>query len=171
MANCAYCGTFILFGGVSVGNERYCSDRCHQGGYVLKVAEQLPPQVVERHVEEIFRGNCPKCKGPGPVDVYKIHEVWSVLILTRWSTRPMVSCRHCATKGQLGGLLFSLFCGWWGFPWGLIITPIQIGRNIVGMCRGEPAQPSLDLRKLAQMNLGAQALLQVPAAQPPPLPG
>jgi len=170
MANCAYCGTTIFLGGVTDGNERYCNQRCRQGGYVLKVSQQLPPHVLEQHVEEIYRGNCPKCNGPGPVDVYKIHQVWSALVLTRWTSRPQVSCRHCATKGQIGGVLFSLVLGWWGFPWGLILTPVQIGRNIAGLCKGEPSQPTGELRKLAQVNLGLQAIQQqqVRSKQPPP---
>jgi hypothetical protein len=27
-----------------------------------------------------------------------------------------VCCRSCAVKSQLGGALFSLAFGWWGFP-------------------------------------------------------
>jgi hypothetical protein len=49
--------------------------------------------VVDRQVEEIFRGNCPKCRGLGPIDVHKVHQVWSALVLTRWTTKSQVSCR------------------------------------------------------------------------------
>jgi hypothetical protein len=78
-------------------------------------------------------------------------------------------------KSQLGGVLFSLVLGWWGFPWGIILTPVQIGRNIAGMCGGpDSSRPSAALRKLVQVNLGAQLLQasrQNVRATPPPIPG
>jgi len=171
MAKCGYCGSTIIMGGVRAGNLRFCNSRCHQNAYILSVAQQVPPDVVDRQVEEVFRGNCPKCRALGPVDVHKVHRVWSALVLTSWSSTPHVCCRSCATKRQLGGLLFSLLLGWWGFPWGIILTPIQIGRNIVGMCAGpDPSRPSADLRKLVQVSLGAQLLQKSQQNRPPPVP-
>jgi hypothetical protein len=72
-------------------------------------------------------------------------------------------------------MVFSLFCGWWGFPWGLILTPVQITRNIVGMCGGpDSSRPSADLQKLVQVNLGEQLIAMsrqnASANQPPILP-
>jgi hypothetical protein len=73
-------------------------------------------------------------------------------------------------------MLFSAVLGWWGFPFGLILTPVQMTRNIIGMCRGSgTGQPSPDLRRLVLANLGLQALrkqqqAQEQAVQPPPPP-
>jgi hypothetical protein len=172
MAQCGYCGTNILFGGVRAGEQRFCNERCHQSAYILSVSQNVPPHIIEGQLQEVFRGNCPKCNGPGPVDLHKVHRVWSALVLTSWSTSPRVCCRSCATKGQMGGALFSLFLGWWGFPWGIVLTPIQIGRNIAGMFGGpDSSQPSADLRKLIQVNLGAQLIKasQQKASQGPPV--
>jgi hypothetical protein len=162
----------ILFGGVRAGGQVFCNDKCHQGGYVLSLAQRVPPDVLERQTGEVWRGNCPKCRGLGPVDVHRYHEVWSILVLTRWSTSQQVSCRSCAAKRQAGALAFSFVCGWWGFPWGLILTPVQVARNIVAMCSGpDNARPSADLQKLVQVNLGVQLLnTQQSVAKPPPLP-
>src|SRR5262252_4770125 len=136
MGKCGNCGSTIIMGGVRAGDQSFCNNNCAQNAYVLSVTKSLPTDLVERQIEEIWRGNCPKCRGPGPIDVHKIHEVWSALFLTRWSTKGQVSCRSCAVKRQLGGIAFSFFFGWWGFPWGLILTPVQIIRNIVAMSRG-----------------------------------
>jgi hypothetical protein len=129
--------------------------------------------VLERQVEQVFRGNCPKCRSLGSVDVHRFYEVWSLLVLTRWATSQQVSCRSCATKRQLGALVFSLFCGWWGFPWGLVLTPVQVTRNIIAMCGGpEPSRPSESLRKLIQVSFGGQmmsAIQQTAAGLPPPM--
>jgi len=172
MAKCGYCGSTIVIGGVRAGEQRFCNQKCLQGAYILSVTKNVPPEVLDRQVEEIWRGNCPKCRSLGPVDVHKVHEVWSALVLTRWTTNAQVSCRSCATKRQLGGVAFSFFFGWWGFPWGLILTPVQITRNVIGMSRGpDAARPSEDLRKLVLVNLGMQMLAsQKAAAKPPPIP-
>jgi len=159
MPKCGYCGSTIVMGGVRAGDQRFCNNKCHQNAYILSVSKHVPPDVLERQVEEVFRGNCPKCRGSGPVDVHKVHRVWSALVLTNWSSAAQVSCRSCAAKSQIGGIFFSLLLGWWGFPWGLILTPVQITRNVVGMCGGpDSSKPSGDLRKLVQVNLGAQLI-------------
>ena len=172
MTKCNYCGSTIVMGGVRAGDQRFCNNKCHQNAYILSVTQNIPPEVVDRKVEEVWRGNCPRCRQLGPVDVHQVHEVWSALILTRWTTKAQVSCHSCAIKRQLGGAAFSFFFGWWGFPWGLILTPIQITRNVVGMWRGpDSSRPSDHLRKLVLVNLGAQMLASQKAAQqPPPLP-
>jgi hypothetical protein len=171
MSKCAYCNSTIIMGGVRAGEQRFCNNRCHQSAYILSVTKNVPPEVLERKVEEAWRGNCPKCGGLGPIDVHKVHEVWSALLLTRWTTKAQVSCRSCGVKRQLGGVAFSFFFGWWGFPWGLILTPVQITRNVVGMSRGPDSSRASDaLRKLVLVNLGAQMIASQKAAANP-LPG
>ena len=46
-----------------------------------------------------------------------------------------VLSRCAASRRSSAMRLFSLLFGWWGFPFGLVITPVQIGRNLVGMFR------------------------------------
>ena len=161
MEKCSYCGSTIVVGGVRSGIHRYCNNKCAGNHQVLEVSKAIPPEVVERQTQEVFRGNCPKCGGLGPIDVHKIYGVWSAFVLTRWSTKSQLSCRSCATKSQIGAALLSSVLGWWGFPWGLILTPVQVTRNIVGMCTGRDASgPSENLRRLVLVNLGTQAIQQ-----------
>ena len=168
MAKCGYCGSTILIGGVKAGDQRFCKKKFHQSAYILSLTKSVPPEVLDRQVEEIWRGNCPKCRGLGPIDVHKIYEVWSAVILTRWTTKAQLSCHSCAVKRQLGGAAFSLVFGWWGFPWGLVLTPVQIGRNVIGMSRGpDTSRPSDALRKMVLVNLGAKMLADQKAAAPP----
>ena len=168
MAKCAYCGSTIIMGGVRSGAERYCNNKCASNGNVLRVAKAVPPDVLERHVEEVFRGNCPKCRGIGPIEVHKVYRVWSALVLTRWTTSSQVCCRSCATKSQAGAALFPALFGWWGFPWGLVLTPVQVTRNVMGICSGrDSSRPSEALRRLVLVNIGAQALR---LSQPKPSP-
>ena len=170
MAKCGYCGSTIIIGGVGSGTQRFCNNKCLGNARVLQLAQQVPSDLVDRKAEEVFRGNCPKCRGLGPIDVHKVYRVWSALVLTRWTTATQVSCRSCATRTQLGGTLFSLALGWWGFPWGLVLTPVQITRNVVGMCKTpKTSGPSEALRKLVLINLASQGL-QKKHAGPPPAP-
>jgi hypothetical protein len=159
MAKCSYCNSTIVIGGVRSGDQRYCNSQCQQNAYILGATKTIPADVLDRKVEEVWRGNCPKCGLVGPIDVHKFHEVWSALFLTRWTTKVQVSCRSCASKRQFGGIAFSLFFGWWGIPWGLVLTPVQIARNFIDINRGpDSSRPSDDLRKLVLVNLGTQML-------------
>jgi hypothetical protein len=169
MAKCDYCGTSIFMGGVRNGQQHFCNNKCAQGAYILSVSQNIPADVMERKIEEVWRGNCPKCNGTGPVDVHKSYQIWSAVVLTRYSTNTQVSCRSCATKRQAGALAMSLVFGWWGFPWGLIITPVQVTRNIVDMINGpQSAEPSPELRKMVKVNIGAQILAKQKTGGVPP---
>jgi hypothetical protein len=166
MAKCGYCGSTIIMGGVRAGDQRFCNKKCHQNAYILSITKNVPPDVLERKVEEVWRGNCPKCRGLGPIDVHKVYEVWSALVLTRWTTKAQVSCHSCAIKQQLGGSAFSLAFGWWGFPWGLVLTPVQITRNVIGMSRGpDRSKPSDSLRRAVLVGLGSEMIAKAAANQ------
>ena len=173
MPKCDYCGSTIIIGGVSAGNQRFCNNKCRNNAFILNASRNIPAADLERQIEATWRGNCPKCGALGPIDVHKYYQVWSALVLTRWTTSQQLSCRSCATKRQLGALFFSVFCGWWGFPWGLILTPVQVTRNIIGMASGpDSSKPSDNLRKLVQVHIGSRIMAanqQKPTATPNPL--
>jgi hypothetical protein len=161
MAKCDYCGSTIIFGGKRRGELRFCNDTCSGRGALLQISRQVPENTVNEAVLRAHQGLCPKCGGAGPVDVHVHHQVWSALVLTSWKSSPQISCRSCGVKSQLGGSAFSLVLGWWGFPWGLLVTPIQIGRNVFGMLHGpDPLKPSAKLEKAVRMNIAAQAVAQ-----------
>jgi hypothetical protein len=56
--------------------------------------------------------------------------------------------------------------GWWGFPWGLLMTPVQITRNAWKLATPpNPAEPSPRLVQDARLQLAARALAaSVPAS-------
>ena len=126
---------------------------------------RFPKRLSGNRSGKFHQGQCPKCNGSGPVDVHVNHKVWSALFLTQWSSTPQISCRSCGIKSQMAGAFFSLFLGWWGFPWGLLLTPIQIGRNVFGMVRPpEPSKASSQLEKIVRMTLASQAVQRQQAA-------
>ncbi|KAM3091627.1 hypothetical protein ACKFKF_32840 [Phormidesmis sp. 146-12] len=159
MAKCDYCGTNILFGGTQAYGYRFCNRRCQQNGYSLVAAQEIPEDHLREQVRLLHQSACPRCKGQGPVDAHTSHRVWSALVLTSWSSRPHICCRKCGRIEQLKDSLLSLFVGWWGIPWGLIMTPIQVVRNVMGFLGGPtPTKPSDELYRLVQINIGAKIL-------------
>jgi hypothetical protein len=159
MATCDYCGTTIIFGGARNGNLRFCNARCQQAGALLAISNKIPDTQVQESVWKVHQGACPKCGGSGPVDVHRSYRVWSAVFLTRWSSSQQLSCRPCGVKKQMADAAFSLVLGWWGFPWGLILTPIQVGRNLVGVARSpEATKPSPQLEKVLRIAMAKQAV-------------
>ena len=162
MRPCDHCGTLILMGGKRWGQQRFCSEACLRAGAVrspaLQLAQQVPDELVQRQIEAVHQGDCPKCGREGPIDVHVGHRVWSAIHLTSWKSREHVSCRLCGIKSQLGDALFSALLGWWGMPFGLAMTPIQIARNLVGIFRGpDPSKPSPRLERIVRQDIARRA--------------
>ena len=158
MASCAACGQTIVFGGKTAGERRFCSDKCVAAGSFLSVADALPDSLVAARVWEVHNGRCPTCTGPGPVDVHRSYRVWSGLIVTSHSMRLNVGCRRCGNRARLKDAGFSLLLGWWGFPWGLIWTPIQVVRNVSALMRSEDATtPSAELTQIVRVQMAVAA--------------
>jgi hypothetical protein len=157
VATCAYCGIMILFGGVKQGELRFCNTTCHGNGHILSAAATVPESAAQGLARQIHFGPCPRCQGPGPVDVHDSHWVWSAIALTRWGSQQHVTCRRCAFKSQAGNLVFSAGLGWWGFPWGLALTPVQVARNVIAIVyTPDPSQPSPKLLQVARVQLASQ---------------
>ena len=163
MSECSNCGKFILFGGRTLDGYRYCGAGCAQRHPLLRAAERVPAQVLQQYVEQWRQGACPKCKrSTAPIDVYPHHRVHSFILMTQWSTRRQVCCRRCGRRDQLLSTLYSASLGWWGFPWGLLLTPIQVGRNVAGLLRSTPVRASADFERVVRLQL-AQRQLQIEA--------
>ncbi len=167
MARCDYCGSTIIVGGVKQADgKRFCNQKCHQRGVLVAMSSRVDPGEVAAAVTRVHLGQCPRCGGAGPIDVSTSYKVWSALVLTSWSSSPQISCRSCGRKQQALGALISIVAGWWGFPWGLILTPVQVVRNVAGLFRSyDPYQPSAQLEAAVRLRLGAQLLEQHRAAQ------
>ena len=161
MAKCAYCGSLIVFGGTRMNGMRFCNSKCQRNGYALVVSREIPKEVVESHAGEIHRGLCPKCQGSGPIDVHMSYRVYSLFVFSSWSTRQHICCRSCGVKKQIGDALFSFLFGWWGFPWGFIMTPVQVARNLVGAIKSpDETRPSEKLQNIVRLNIASNFLAE-----------
>jgi hypothetical protein len=158
MAICDYCSkNFNLFG-VHENGYSFCSANCRdRANGLLRLLDGVPPAEIESYIARVRAGPCVKCGGSGPVDLYQSYRAYSFVVLTRWSTHNHFVCRSCARKEQLQSLGLSVLLGWWGIPFGLILTPIQIVRNIAALASGpDPAKASQRLQNISKLNLARQ---------------
>ena len=159
MSSCSQCCKSILFGGRKIDSRNYCSATCAQYHPLLQASDRVPEDVLQKHVAQWRKAACPRCKQQdGTLDVYEHHRVHSMILMTQWSTRRSLCCRRCGRREQLLSTLYSATLGWWGFPWGLLVTPVQVTRNIVGLCKRASEQPSPAFERVVRRQIAQRQL-------------
>lgn len=154
---CDFCDSSALFSPVIDEGQRFCSQACLGNARLLELAEDIPKEEIHGHALRIKNSPCPVCQKSGSkTEVRRFYRVWSLILLTRWTRHKRICCHSCARKTNLGSLVFCTLFGWWGLPWGLIMTPVQIVSNITEMFKtlAEPA-PSEALLQAAKLDLAA----------------
>jgi hypothetical protein len=147
--------------------QRFCSPGCRESAYLLEVAEDIPAQQIANTTRAMWAGVCPRCrKQRSKVDVRAHYWAWSAIFITRFGHGSQVCCRHCGVKITLRSLATTLLFGWWGVPFGLLLTPQKIFQNLDELFRSD-RQPSAALEKIAKLNLARQQLRA--SARPPML--
>jgi hypothetical protein len=166
MRECSYCGSAIIFGGKKDGELIFCSQRCLEKGIVPRLATRLPDDLVMERATAVHQGNCPRCLGQGPVDVHNSFRIWSLVHHFSWSSSPQISCRSCGVRSKLGDALFCMAFGWWS-PWGVILTPIALIRNIRGLFSfPDPSHPSDALKSMVRVGLASETIEEAEATEP-----
>jgi hypothetical protein len=151
MAGCDYCGEGSRGRAAAPGGRWFCSNQCRDSGKVLEVLDQIPASRVNARIDEAHRGPCPECNTYAPIDFHKSYKAYSVIVATTWKTENHVCCRRCARRHQWKAIGFTAGLGWWGVPWGFVATPVQIGRNLVEMCKRWNG-PSFDFVRVVRLN-------------------
>lgn len=174
MKKCSTCNKRILFGSKKVLTEIYCTSKCQEVGLRNASVGFLSEETLLGRLKSLHQGACPKCNGVGPNDIQTHYSIWSLIYITSHKSVPEVCCKSCGIKKKLGGLFFSLFFGWWGIPFGIILTPIQIIRNIIALFHLPSSdRVSKGLNDYIRKEAGAQALIEkaesLALATPPPL--
>ena len=162
MARCSNCGTTILFGGIKSGDFRFCNDKCYADGQCIMIANQIPNEEVLELAETLHKGSCPKCKiNTGEIDVFTHYRVLSAGFFTQWNNTPQLSCKACGNKSRIYSAFYYFVMGWWGIPWGLIMTPVQIIRNMNGIFNPpDPKIPSEDMKNTVRIIMGKQIFMR-----------
>lgn len=152
VAHCDYCGIYFSGGSIKRGDYRFCNGVCANKGAVLTLLYSCSAEKIDKYISSVHSGPCPRCGARANVDVHQSHRVYSVLVHTHWETRTHFCCRKCGRTQQLKDLGYCVLRGWWGFPFGLVITPWQMARNIIGIMRRSD-RPSRDLQRIAKLDL------------------
>ena len=161
MKKCSTCNKRIALGGEEFGSEIYCGEKCRKAGLLAAAKEFLTEEIVQSRIEDVHNGACPKCGKEGPNDMQWHYTIWSIIVLTSHKDIPEVCCKKCGIKKKVGGFFFSGLLGWWGIPFGILLTPIQVVRNFIGFFKlPKQGKPSKQLDEAIRMELGAEALLE-----------
>ncbi len=158
MAKCAHCDAIILFGGTQVGDRLYCGQACRDKDFLQVALEEIPAGFVEERAWLIHQGACPECGERGPIEAHTSHTVWTIGPISRHKTNPFFGCQSCGTRARLMAILSCGLFGWWG-PRGLVLTPIQILRNLSGLVTmPDTSQPSLTLIERVRSEIAAKLI-------------
>ncbi len=151
---CATCRRTILLGGKKSGQRRYCNQSCYDADKLGRIGDTIEDGRVDQLAHEIRLSECPVCNKRTGVEIYKSYFVYSLVIITSWKEKPLLCCKSCGRKNQIIDLLASSVLGWWGFPFGLIVTPVIIIANLVALTKdASSAPPSKALKERARLLL------------------
>jgi hypothetical protein len=75
---------------------------------------------------------------------------------------------EAACRGDLPlDRILSFALGWWGLPWGIVMTAIQCGRNIAALfSQPDALRPSQRLQRIVRLGLAEEVLLVGPPNSP-----
>lgn len=157
MPRCHNCNKWIL-GGITEGEYRYCSVKCHEDGFLVPVVKSVDAADLDLLVNEAHNQSCISCGCPGPVDLFTKYTVTSFVIYFSWSDSPAVCCRRCGVKRILRGFVWTLIFGWWNFPFGIVATPWQLGRSVRQLYSlPNPSTPSEQFKRMLMIKLANDA--------------
>lgn len=155
---CDFCGSSARFSALLDEGQRFCSKACLRNARLLEVSEDISKEEIHDHALRIKNSACPEChQSSSKTEVRRCYRVWSVGIFTQWTNRTHICCHSCGRKTNLGSLMFCALFGWWGIPWGIIMTSAQILANVTEMFKplANPA-PSEALIQAARLDLAAK---------------
>lgn len=157
---CDFCGRRTGFTPIRDEGQKFCSKYCLRAARLLEVAVDIPDQEIIRHAAEIKNGPCPICHGKvSKIEARKSYWIWSIVIYTRWGMSTKVCCKKCGTQKNLISIGLCMLFGWWGIPYGLVLTPVKIISNTAAIFkRFDNKKPSTELIYETKLIL-AEALL------------
>lgn len=161
IGQCDNCGTTIVFNGIKDSSLLFCNDKCKSKSLLLIYAKNIQQKAIDQKAQEIKNCACPKCGDAGQVGLHTSYKVWSMIFITSWRSEPQICCKSCGVKSQIFHIIKSLLFGWWGLPWGIIITPVQVLRNVIGLFQNDNyLHPSDKLKDYIRLVLAHQRLGQ-----------
>lgn len=157
---CDYCGNSAKYMPIFDAGQRFCSKKCLHAARVSESAVDLSKVEIEQEASKIRSGACPECnQKKSPVEMRFYHMVISYIVLTRYTRKSRLCCARCGRKRNREAMLATALLGWWGFPWGVFMTPTYLIANLGEMFEKRKSDdPSEDLIREAKYRLAELAL-------------
>ncbi|WP_119673418.1 J domain-containing protein [Deinococcus sp. RM] len=87
---------------------------------------------------------CERCGQASPhLRVIVVHWVWSALFFTRHGHTPYLACPACGTRLLAVASVKAGLFGWWGVPFGPLLTPVTLWKNLTAPMPAEVNVPML----------------------------
>lgn len=152
---CDFCSNQARRSPVFDSGQRFCSQRCLRNARLLEKAVEFSNAEVLSHAKNIKNSACPMCsQHKSKVEVRYHYRIWSAGIISDWQEYRQVSCLACGRRANLKSLAYCMALGWWGLPWGPLITPAQVLANLVAMFKThQHGEPSAELLIAARLDL------------------
>lgn len=83
-----------------------------------------------------------------------MHTVKSFILFSSFRKEPIIACPDCLDKKNQESITSTVLLGWWGFPWGIIKTPIYIYYNIKAKKENRNTEPNEILLGFILQNIG-----------------
>ncbi|MDX2003240.1 MAG: hypothetical protein SFW35_12445 [Chitinophagales bacterium] len=97
---------------------------------------------------------CPECGSQlQHLNGALVYNVRSFVFVTSYSKSIKVACPKCLDKLNNKATLRTLALGWWGFPWGIIRTPMALYKNYGQIKFHHMGEPNAYLLSFVQLNL------------------
>ena len=82
------------------------------------------------------------------------HTVISFIVFTSSRAEPIIACPNCLDKKNKRSMISTFLLGWWGFPFGILKTPIYIYRNYKAKKENHISVPNNTLLSYTLENIG-----------------
>ena len=125
---------------------------------VLGVVQALQVPLGPAETEELFNRikslDCPECgRSRQGLTAGWIRVVRSYVFVTQNDRYAMIACRDCLGATQKRQFRMNILLGWWGFPMGIIRTPMAIAGHFEDQNRPERAERDI-LAEFVKQNVG-----------------
>lgn len=123
-------------------------------GFIAQTKEYTISEL-ETYAEKLRKIACPICnqthkKLNGTI----AYTVKSFVFFSSFGIKPIIACPECLDKENNNSISSTLLLGWWGFPWGILKTPIYIYKNMKIKSQNHLEKPNETLLSFILTNVG-----------------
>lgn len=128
---------------------------------LIKIIDNQKKELTEAELNQLVtavkKTACPICEQSfSPLQAAEIQKIRSILLVTNYSSTPMITCENCISKEKNKQLILNFLLGWWGFPWGLIRTPIALVKHFTKPNNDELLMQAFCIENQGEIILGAK---------------